>query len=377
MRLYQYVLRRLIFAVFVLLACSVIVFWLLRGPLPPESVLAAYITPKMNDPEKLQLAQTLGVATSSCPSYSALSQHVAGCVVPLWQQYFGWLSNALSGNWGYSFLPGISGTGETTWEVFAGRFPYTAELALVGSILTILIALPLGVISATHNNSIPDHTSRLFALLGYSVPLFVLGYVYQLFFGLYLTVPHGGFAVGLLPVEGQVGTTCAICFANPGQVTAYTGAPLFDAILSGNPAYFWDALVAVFLPAFTLATGTIAALTRVLRSSMLEVLRQDYILLARSKGLSDRVVIYRHALRNALLPAVTIAGLIVATLFGGVVLIEIVFSWPGIGAAAVQASLSFDTGFLELYTLATVGIIVLANLSVDLIYAKLDPRIRY
>jgi len=122
---------------------------------------------------------------------------------------------------------------------------------------------------------------------------------------------------------------------------------------------------------------TIAALTRVLRSSMLEALRQDYVLLARSKGLRERVVIYRHALRNALLPAVTIAGLIVATLFGGVVLIEIVFAWPGIGAAAVSASLNFDVNFLELYILVTALILVVTNLFVDIIYAKLDPRIRY
>ena len=133
----------------------------------------------------------------------------------------------------------------------------------------------------------------------------------------------------------------------------------------------------MFLPALALAVTTIAALTRILRSSMLEALRQDYVLLARSKGLRNRVVIYRHALRNALLPAITVSGLIVAFLFSGVVLIEIVFALPGIGAAAVSASIVFDLNFLELYILVTALIIVLANLAVDVIYAKLDPRIRY
>ena len=377
MKLYEYVIRRLILAVFVLLSVSVIVFWLLRGPLPPETALAPFITPKMGPAEKLALAQTLGVATASCPSFSAFSSRAAGCIVPLYQQYFSWLWTALHGNFGYTFLPGLAGTGTTTWQVFAGRFGYTAELAIGGSILTILIALPLGILSATHNNKVPDHISRLFALLGYSVPIFVLGYVFQLVFGLYLTVPLNGHAIGLLPISGALTTHCAICVSNPGTVKTYTGAPLFDAILSGNPAYLWDSLVALFLPAFTLAVTTIAALTRVLRSSMLEALRQDYVLLARSKGLRERVVIYRHALRNALLPAVTIAGLIVATLFGGVVLIEIVYAWPGIGAAAVSASVNFDVNFLELYILVTALILVVTNLVVDVIYAKLDPRIRY
>lgn len=377
MKLYEYVIRRLILAVFVLLAVTIIVFWLLRGPLPPETALAPYVTPKMGPAAKLALAQSLGVATSSCPSYTAFADRQAGCVVPLYQQYVSWLWTALHGNWGYTFLPGLAGTGTTTWQVFTGRFPFTAELAIGGSILTILIALPLGILSATHNNKAPDHASRLFALLGYSVPIFVLGYVFQLVFGIYVSVPLNGHSLGLLPIEGPLTTNCAICVPNPGQVTAYTGAPLFDSILSGNAGYFWDSLVGLLLPAFTLAVTTIAALTRVLRSSMLEALRQDYVLLARSKGLRDRVVIYRHALRNALLPAITIAGLIVATLFGGVVLIEIVFAWPGIGAALVSASLNFDVDFLELYILVTAFIIVAANLVVDVIYAKLDPRIRY
>lgn len=377
MKLYEYVIRRLILAVFVLLAVSVIVFWLLRGPLPPESVLAPYVSPKMTAIAKLELAQSLGVATPSCPSFSAFTSYQAGCIVPLWQQYFSWLWNALNGNWGYSFLPSISGTGETTWEVFWGRFPYTAELAIGGSVLTILIALPLGIISATHNNRLPDHLSRLFALLGYSVPIFVLGLIFQLVFGLYIRVPVGNNSLGLFPISQAFSTNCFLCISNPGSITPYTGAPLWDSILSLNPAGVWDSLVALALPAFTLAVTTIAALTRVLRSSMLEAMRQDYILLARSKGVRERVVIYRHALRNALLPAITIAGLIVAFLFGGVVLIETVFSWSGIGAAAVEASVGFDVNFLELYILVTALIIVLANLAVDVIYSKLDPRIRY
>jgi peptide/nickel transport system permease protein len=235
----------------------------------------------------------------------------------------------------------------------------------------------MGIVSATHNNRPADHVSRLIALLGYSMPLFVFGFILQLVLGLYVTVPRGGFQFGVFPISTPFSTTCGICVSDPGQVAAYTGAPLFDGILSGNAAYTWDALVALVLPAFTLAFTTIGALTRIIRSSMLEALRQDYILLARSKGLRNRVVVYRHALRNALLPAVTVAGLITAGLFSGVVIIETVFAWPGIGAAGLQAALSLDLNFQELYILATAAIIVVANLSVDILYAVLDPRIRY
>jgi peptide/nickel transport system permease protein len=377
LRLYEYVVRRLVLMVIVLFAVSLIVFYLARGPLPAEFALAPYITPRMDDFSKLSLARYLGVATASCPSWSALSTHQPGCLVPLWGQYFGWLRSILTGDWGYSLLPGISGGTTTTWSVFASRFPFTAELAIAGSILTIIVGLPLGIVSATHNNKWPDHFSRSLSIIGYSMPQFWLAFLLQLIFGLYVTIPRGPFSVGLLPINGPLSTTCAVCYSDPGQITAYTGAPVLDSVLSGNFPYFWNASVSLLLPTITLAFTTLGALTRIVRSSMMEVLRQDYILLARSKGLRERVVIYRHALKNALLPAITVAGLIIAFLLGGVVVVEFIFSWPGIGAAALSATLALDINFLELYILVTALIIVVANLGVDLLYAVLDPRIRY
>jgi len=372
LKLYEYVIRRLFLLVFVLLAVTVFIFYLMRGLLPPTTALAQFITPKMDDLQKLKLAQSLGVATASCTSYAAFSANQAGCVVPLWGQFVTWLQNALAGNWGYTLLPGLTST-ETTWEVFASRFPYTAELAVAGTLLTVIIALPLGIISATHANKWPDHLSRIISLAGYSVPQFWFGYLMQLVFVLYVTA-HGS---GLLPASGALPTGCAICFSNPGAVNSYTGLPVFDAVLSGNFPYLWDSLVGLALPTVTLAITTIGALTRILRSSMVDALHQDYILLARSKGLKERVVIYRHALRNALLPAITIAGLILAFLFGGVVVVEYVFALPGVGATAVAATYSYDYNFLALYVLVTALIIVTTNLVVDILYAKLDPRIRY
>jgi peptide/nickel transport system permease protein len=371
-KLYEYAIRRLVLMVLVLFLLSLVIFYLTRGLLPATAALSSYITPRMNETAKLTLAQSLGVATSSCPSFNAFTRNAPGCVVPLWGQYFGWLKNVLSGNWGYTLLPGITGT-ETTWDVFFSRFPYTAELAIAGAVLTILIAIPLGIVSATHNNKTPDHISRVISLGGYSVPQFWFGALAQILFVLYLRVN----GLGLLAANGALATNCGICVSNPGQVLAITGAPVLDGLLSGNIPYFWDGLVALALPSVTLAITSIGALTRIVRSSMMDVLRQDYILLARSKGLKDRVVIYRHALRNALLPAITISGLLTALLLGGAIVIEIVFSWPGVGNASLVAANVLDINYLELYVVVTALIIVATNLVVDLLYAKMDPRIRY
>jgi peptide/nickel transport system permease protein len=292
--------------------------------------------------------------------------------VPLWRQYFSWLENVLQGNWGYSNLPGVAGL-TTTVSAFGERFPYTAQLAIFGGILTLLIGFPLGIISATHNNRLPDHISRVGAIVGYSIPSFWFGFILQILAVLYLAV-HGN---PLLPSNGALATQCAICFANPGQIGTFTGLPLLDAAISGNVPYFWDSFAALILPSLTLSVGTVAFLSRILRSSMIEVLNQDFILLARSKGLYERTVIYRHALKNAMLPAITVSGLIFAYLFSGVVVVEYVFAYPGVGLAALTASLTLDVNFLELYALVVALIIVLTNLTVDVLYAVIDPRIRY
>ena len=372
LKLYEYIIRRLALMVFVLFALSLLIFYLTRGLLPPTTALAPYINPRIGLEGKLSLAQALGVATPSCPSYQDFADQVRGCIEPLWAQYYGWLKNVLTGNWGYSLLPGITGT-TTTWHVFFTRFAFTAELSIAAAILTIAIGIPLGIVSATHNNKFPDHASRVVSLGGYSIPQFWFGAMLQILFVLYLRV-HGS---GLLSATGALATSCGICFSNPGQITYYSGMPVLDSVLSLNFPYFWDALIALALPALTLAITSLGALTRIVRSSMVEVLKQDYILLARSKGLKDSVVVYRHALRNAILPAVTVSGLLVAYLLGGAVIVEIVFSWPGVGNASLAAADVLDINFLELYVLVTAIIIVVTNLIVDILYAVIDPRIRY
>jgi ABC-type dipeptide/oligopeptide/nickel transport system permease component len=360
--------------VFVLFGLSLLIFYLTRGLLPPNFALAPYVTPRMDDATRLSIARSLDVATQSCPSYTAFVDQAQGCVVPLWGQYLKWLANVLTGNWGLTLLPGISQT-DTTLHVFFSRFPYTVELALAGAFLTIAIGIPLGIISATHNNKLPDHIARIFSIGGYSVPQFWFGATLQITFVLYVRVN----GTGLLPAGLALPQTCGICLSIPNlsSVPHYTGLPVIDGIFSGNFAYFWDALVALILPALTLAITSIGAISRIVRSSMMESLRQDYVTLARSKGLKERVVVYRHALRNALLPALTVSGLLIAYLLGGVVVVEIVFSWPGVGNTALVAAQVLDINFLELYVLVTAVIIVMANLVVDILYVKLDPRIRY
>ncbi|MDA4126808.1 MAG: ABC transporter permease, partial [Thaumarchaeota archaeon] len=215
MKLYEYIVRRLVLMVFVLFVVSLIVFLLARGALPPETALAPYITPRLDSTAKLALAKSLAVATGSCPSWSAFLQHQPSCLVPLWDQYTVWLQNVIAGNWGYSLLPGISGGTTTTWDVFASRFAYTAELAIAGALLTMIVAFPMGVVSATHNNKLPDHVSRLIAIAGYSMPIFWLGFLLQLVFGVYVTIPRGEFSLGLLPTNGAFSTTCGACLTTP------------------------------------------------------------------------------------------------------------------------------------------------------------------
>jgi peptide/nickel transport system permease protein len=162
-----------------------------------------------------------------------------------------------------------------------------------------------------------------------------------------------------------------------GTVPRLTGMTVLDGLLAGNLTYTLDALAHLILPAFTLAFISLGFLARIVRASMLEVMRQDYIILARSKGLRERVVIYRHALKNALIPAVTLTGLFFAGLLGGALITEFVFALPGVGQLSLQAVFQNDSNFILLYTLVLAAIIVVANLVVDVAYVFLDPRIKY
>lgn len=344
MKIYEYIIRRLILMIFVLLGVSIIIFYLARGFPAGFDPVAPYITQRMTSD---QIAEV---------------RRIHGFDQPLYVQYGFWLRDVLNGDWG---LAGVWAQGRPVSQVFFLSFPYTVQLALAAIILTVAIGLPLGIISAVKNNKIPDHISRVIALTGYSTPSYWFGFMLQLVFFYYFSL----WGLPNLPSTGASGMS--------GIVPRITGMPVLDGLLAGNLVYTADALTHLILPAFSLAFISLGFLARIVRASMLEVLRQDYIILARSKGLKERVVIYRHALKNALIPAVTLTGIFFAGLLGGAMITEFVFSWPGVGQLALQAVFQGDSNFLLLYTLVLAAIIVIANLAVDVAYVFLDPRIKY
>ena len=346
MRLVEYVIRRLVLLIFVLFGVSVIVFYLSHGFPQAWNPLGAYINPKMS-PQAIQ---------------RVIVEH--GFNQPLYIQYFYWLRDIFDGNWGYA---GPWANGLPVLQVFSNHFPYTVELAVTAVIMTVVIGIPLGIISALRNNKPPDHVSRVVALTGYSTPSYWFGLMLQIVFFYYFSI----WGLPNLPSHGAVSNSLIGC------VSTMTGFPIVDGILNGNLGYTWDAFHHVILPAFTLAFISLGYLARIVRASMLEVLRQDYIILARSKGLAERVVIFRHALKNALIPAATLTGLFLAGLLGGAIITEFIFQWPGVGQLALTAVFSGDANFIMFYTLVTAVIIVLANLAVDIAYYFLDPRIKY
>ncbi|MFB0569652.1 MAG: ABC transporter permease [Nitrososphaeria archaeon] len=345
MKLYVYFIRRLILMVFVLLGVSAIVFYLARGFPHAISPVAQYITEHMT-PDQIKKIEQLH-----------------GFDQPVYVQYFYWARDVLNGDWGVSKWA----ASQPTYKVFFDRFPFTVELTVVAVLMTVAIGIPLGIISAIRNNKIEDHVSRLIALTGYSTPSYWIGYMMQLVFFYYFYT----WGLPYMPNKGMVDEALL------GTIPRVTGIPILDGLLAGNLNYAWSAVVHVLMPAFTLAFISLGYLARLVRASMLEVMRQDYIILARSKGLAERVVVYRHAMKNALIPAVTLTGLLFAGLLGGAMITEQVFTWPGVGRMSLQAVFQGDSNFLLLYSLVLATIIVVTNLVVDILYGFLDPRIKY
>lgn len=331
--------------IFVLFGVSAIVFYLGRGFPSAFAPWAQYITFRMK-PAQIE---------------AIIKLH--GFDQPLYVQYWYWLQDVFRGDWGFSNWA----NGLPTYEVFASRFPFTAELTIVATIMTVLIGIPLGILSALKNNTMADHASRIIALTGYSTPSYWFAYILQLVFFYYFYI----WGLPNLPSSGVI--TQGMARAVP----AATGLPILDGLIAGNLSYTADALAHVILPAFNLSFISLGYLARIVRASMLEVLRQDYIIMARSKGLPERIVIYRHALRNALIPAMTLTGLFFAGLLGGAIITETVFAWPGVGNVSLIAVFQGDSNFLLLYSLITALIIVATNLVVDVMYVFLDPRIKY
>jgi peptide/nickel transport system permease protein len=274
---------------------------------------------------------------------------------PPWVQYGRYVGTTLSGDLGRSILTRRPITSEIRIV-----FPATVELALTAMIIAVFAGIPLGVLSAARHNSKTDLGSMVVALVGVSMPVFWLGLMLIYIFA---------FKLGWFPTGGRLSSGIDL------EVT--TGLYLVDSLLSYNWDAFWDALHHLILPAIALATIPLAITARITRSAMLDVLGQDYIRTARAKGLTEQVVVRRHALANAMLPVVTVVGLQVGFLLAGAVLTETIFAWPGMGRWIVSAISANDVPVVQAGVLIFASVFVLVNLVVDISYAWLDPRIRY
>jgi peptide/nickel transport system permease protein len=245
-------------------------------------------------------------------------------------------------------------------ETLGIRFPATFELAMVSMLLAITIGVPVGIASASRRNSVLDGVSMVGSLIGVSMPIFWLGLMEIMLFAVMLK---------WLPAGGRLSTGI--------EVQNITGLILIDSLVTANIPAFIDAVQHLIMPAIALATIPTAIIARMTRSSMLDVLQEDYIRTASAKGLVERVVLFRHALKNAFLPVITIIGIQAGSLLAGAVLTETIFSWPGIGKWVYDAILGRDYPIVQGGTLVIALIFVVVNLLVDISYALLDPRIHY
>lgn len=274
---------------------------------------------------------------------------------PIYVQYAIWIKMALQGDLGRS----IESRELVTTEIME-RLPTTLELSLVAIIIASIFGIAAGIISAVRQYSAVDYSVMFGALFGVSMPVFWLGLMMLFIFGVKL---------GIFPIGGRL---------SPGvYLERITGMFVLDSILTLNWEAFVDSIKHLILPSVALATIPMATIARMTRSSMLEVLRQDYIRTERAKGLSERMVVYKHAIKNALIPIVTVIGMNVGLLMGGAVLTETIFTLPGLGKYIADAILAYDYPVIQGFTLFFATAFVMINLITDLLYVYIDPRIKY
>jgi len=326
--------RRFIGAIPVLLGISLLVFFLM------------HIAP--GDPISLLLGENVTDAEIQ------RTRHEWGLDQPVLVQYWEFLSHAVRGDFGKSLK-----FGEPVTKLVFERLPATCELALSSLLVAILISIPIGVYSAIKHDSLLDHAGMGLALVGVSLPNFWLGIMLIYFLGGQLN---------LFPVAGRIEYGI--------QLETITRLYLVDSLITGNFPAFWSAVQHLFMPAITLGTSLAAIVTRITRSSILEVMRQDYITTARAKGLSERAVIWRHILRNAMITIITILGLQLGALLNGAVITETVFSFPGIGDLLIQAISVRDYKLAQGLIFFFAMMYFAVNLLVDLLYMLVDPRIK-
>jgi peptide/nickel transport system permease protein len=331
----QFIARRLVALIPVLFGVSILVFSLVRL-IPGDPVLVMLgERARVEDVERVRKEM--------------------GFDRPIHIQYIEWMRRVLSGDLGTSIIGRFPVTDELRLKL-----PATIEIVFFAMIIGVAIGVGIGILSAVKRNSAIDVGSMFAALLGVSMPIYWLALmlIYALAVNRRVFPPSARLDVQL-------------------NVTRTTGFMLVDTLMMGDLKLFANAVWHLVLPSFVLSTSIMPILARLTRASMLEVLRQDYVRTARAKGLHEWFVIMRHALKNALLPVVTVIGLQLGGLLGGALLTETIFSWPGMGSWAYQAILSRDYPIVQAAVLVSATIYVFINLIVDILYALLDPRIRY
>jgi len=333
MQVRDYLIRRIILLPFIMIGVSVIVFVLTRFTGSPVGI---YATPNMTPDEVAALE----------------ARYLLDQPIPV--QYAAWLGGLLRGDLGWS---GVSVAPVT--EVIGDKITATLELAIAAGLIAILAGIALGTIAGVRRNRGPDHAARFFSILGASTPTF--------WFGLLLLIPFylwlDWFPLGRSTTEIFAG------------IDHPTGLYTIDAILAGSPEALWDAIRHLILPAVVLGFGAMAIIVRMMRSSMVEAMSEEYVDAARAKGLPERIVIRRHARRNAFVPTTTVIGLSFGFLLQGSVAVELIFRWPGLGQWVTSAILSGDQATIMAYVLITAAIFMVVNLVVDIAYAYLDRRV--
>lgn len=288
------------------------------------------------------------------PEQEAAMRRDLGLDQPAWQRFFTFLGNAMTGDFGISFFHR-----RPVSDVIVERLPATIELSLVALIFALVTAIPLGVLAAVKKNTILDRIATVGSLLGVSLPGFWFGILLIMLFAVQLQV---------LPVSGRIGFSS--------EVQPITHFLLIDTLLRGRPDAFWDALSHIILPAITLGLPMTAILMRVTRTSMLEVMRQDYITFAEAKGLKRTRILFRHALKNALIPTVSVAAIETGSLLGGNMIVETVFGWPGLGRLVVESIFVRNYPLVQAAVLFYAVTYVLLNFVADILYTVLNPRVK-
>jgi ABC-type dipeptide/oligopeptide/nickel transport system permease component len=337
LHLARFIVRRLFLAIFVLIGVLTVTFILSHS---------------LGNPLNAWLGRAAGLHPELAKLYAA-KYHLND---PIWVQYYYYVIGLLTGNLGYSPSKGF----EPVAQVLGQTLPNTIQISFFAIMITILLGVVLGVLAALYHRKPVEQGIRSFYLAGYSSPSFLVALVLLIVFVTFLHVlPSGGAVDITIPAPSHI-----------------TYIPMLDSLLEGNLTYFGSALVHVILPSMALALTTFGLVTRVLRSSLLTVMHSNYIRTARAKGLDERTVFFKHGLRNALIPVVTVSSIAVTWLITGTVFVENIFSYPGVGQYVVTALIAKDYPGILATTLIFAVIIVLANLVADILYVVVDPQIR-